>query len=92
MLNNTCSICLNEIESNKKKLNCNHTFHEECIKKWFKSPYADVDEPYKIGSCPICRKESEELFIDDFEIPTNNFKNNIYFLFKRIKSSIARSL
>ena len=38
MSNNICSICLEKINSNKKILKCQHTFHEKCILKWFKNP------------------------------------------------------
>ena len=50
--NLTCSICLDNIYCNKTvinpvKLNCGHTFHPECIKKWL----------YINDSCPLCRVE-----------------------------------
>ena len=46
--NNTCSICIDEINKNKITLkNCNHTFHKKCIDSWLK----------KNSSCPICRQE-----------------------------------
>ena len=38
-----CPICL-EI-NNEKKLNCNHCFHDKCIKKWLS----------KNNTCPCCR-------------------------------------
>ena len=43
-----CPICLEEYDNNKKiiKLNCNHIFHESCIKEWF------VEK----DNCPNCRK------------------------------------
>ena len=39
-----CSICLDNISSNKcyQKWNCTHRFHEECIENWD-------------NNCPICR-------------------------------------
>lgn len=39
-----CSICLDTINKNSKKLTCIHTFHKKCIKKWFK----------KMKRCPLC--------------------------------------
>jgi|LauGreDrversion2_3_1035106.scaffolds.fasta_scaffold41795_1 hypothetical protein len=54
----TCSICLDCVDTKKKTLSCQHTFHEGCIDTWFK---------YKT-SCPLCRKttdtESVTLHID----------------------------
>ena len=45
---NKCSICLEEyIENNNIiKLNCEHQYHKECIKEWFKIN----------NNCPQCRK------------------------------------
>lgn len=45
-IRNECSICL-EKDNKCIKLNCNHTFHIECIHEWFK----------KDLTCPICRKK-----------------------------------
>lgn len=49
-----CSICLEEVgevgedgERRRRKLPCEHEFHEECISKWL-----------EVGTgCPVCRKE-----------------------------------
>lgn len=45
-----CAICSEEIKINSNiiKLNCNHIFHEICIKIWLKENYI----------CPICRNEN----------------------------------
>ncbi len=40
-----CVICLENINGNKKTLQCGHTFHTKCIQKWLK----------KNKTCPICR-------------------------------------
>lgn len=48
LCNEQCSICCNnfsEDDENILKLNCKHTFHENCIKNWFE----------RSGTCPICR-------------------------------------
>ena len=42
----TCSICLEIILEKFVYLNCNHCFHEKCIKQWKK----------KKNTCPICRE------------------------------------
>jgi len=42
-----CSICLEEVEFyRRKRLECNHVFHYNCIKEWSKQN----------NSCPNCRK------------------------------------
>lgn len=42
-----CSICFEEIDSNVKCLtSCNHSFHAECIERWFE----------KSNTCPTCRE------------------------------------
>ena len=43
----TCSICLNNIETNMTTLKCKHAFHDKCIEKW--------KEQGK-NTCPCCRK------------------------------------
>jgi hypothetical protein len=45
-----CSICLNMISDNKKRLNCNHSFHSNCILQWFQQD----------NRCPICRDVQSE--------------------------------
>jgi hypothetical protein len=48
VMNETCSICLDDYELKEKLmlLNCNHAFHERCISKWFKEN----------AKCPLCNK------------------------------------
>ena len=45
-----CTICMENINENKTKLECGHTFHTNCIKRW------------KIlnNTCPVCRQEIKE--------------------------------
>ncbi|CAA3001558.1 E3 ubiquitin- ligase ATL41-like [Olea europaea subsp. europaea] len=48
-----CSVCLSMLEDDEMARtlpNCKHTFHAECIDKWFGSN----------STCPICRAEAEE--------------------------------
>ena len=41
-----CVICMSSMtEDNSYKLSCNHTFHTDCIIKWFRS---------SDGNCPCC--------------------------------------
>jgi hypothetical protein len=42
-----CTICLLDIESNSKKLDCGHKFHKICIKRWLSIK----------DNCPICRSK-----------------------------------
>lgn len=47
-----CSVCLSMLEDGEMARtlpNCKHTFHAECIDKWFSSQ----------STCPICRTEAE---------------------------------
>ena len=46
-INKECSICLEDIIEDTVHLKCNHIFHKECLKEWFKIK----------TTCPICRKE-----------------------------------
>lgn len=44
---NVCPICLGSLnEKDTYNLNCNHTFHTECIMNWFR---------VSNGSCPCCK-------------------------------------
>ena len=47
MSNNLCPICLSNMNEgdNIYKIECGHTFHIECIMKWFRSSK---------GQCPCC--------------------------------------
>ena len=44
-----CSICLDTLKSGDKviKLNCDHLFHKDCIKDWFRGKTEK--------NCPLCR-------------------------------------
>lgn len=43
---NACSICLIDLKDNIKTLECNHTFHNDCIDIWNNNN----------NTCPLCRK------------------------------------
>jgi hypothetical protein len=70
---NRCLICLQEINNNKKTLECQHIFHKKCIEKWFydKNPRWDEYDCYRKNSCPICRKKQEVCFYEEY----SNFEN-----------------
>ncbi|KAL2483409.1 E3 ubiquitin-protein ligase [Forsythia ovata] len=63
-----CSVCLSMLEDGEVARtlpNCKHTFHAECIDKWFVSN----------STCPICRTEAEPRLVvaeardDPAEVP-----------------------
>ncbi|XP_044491458.1 E3 ubiquitin-protein ligase RHA2B-like [Mangifera indica] len=43
-----CLVCLSDFEDGDKvrKLNCNHTFHKDCLDKWLQQ---------YLATCPLCR-------------------------------------
>ena len=49
--NDNCSICLIQHNNTSKKLECNHIFHYECIKRWKITSINNNN----IAKCPICR-------------------------------------
>ena len=47
--NNTtevCTICLELVSTNERRLQCNHVFHENCINRWLS----------RRSDCPVCRR------------------------------------
>ena len=80
-----CSICL---ESTKKEiitLKCNHSFHKNCIQKWFKTDSVNL-------SCPLCRRKNSSIFNTNLEI-INNVKNYKIYIdnFKDININLINS-
>lgn len=66
-----CSICLENIdEKEKKKLCCNHVFHEKCIERWSRNNNNG-------HLCPCCRSQYKNKEVD--EIMIECYINN-YFL------------
>ena len=52
-----CSICLELIDNETiTTTSCNHTFHKQCLKKWFKFDKSYHDKGW--GRCPLCRRDS----------------------------------
>ena len=43
-----CTICLELVRSNERKLPCNHVFHENCINRWLS----------RRQHCPVCRRST----------------------------------
>ena len=81
LLENTkeCIICLENINSTTTNLtlNCQHTFHKDCIDKWFQ---INTD-----NSCPICRVKPNNETIEEVHSENNiNILNNINFYNERL--------
>ena len=64
-MNEKCSFCLEEINSNlnikdnENKIllkECNHIFHYNCLKEW-------IDQEKKNSNCPICRLKIKNFLI-----------------------------
>jgi hypothetical protein len=51
-----CSICLET--RNLKRLPCNHSFHKECLLKWFETSSSRLNQlpTAEKFTCPICRR------------------------------------
>lgn len=45
----TCTVCLENIEKSGKQLKCKHTFHNDCIEEWLTK---------RSKRCPVCRAEA----------------------------------
>tara|TARA_B110000438_G_C15781154_1_gene636403 strand:+ start:486 stop:1049 length:564 start_codon:yes stop_codon:yes gene_type:complete len=62
----TCAICRCAFNSNDsyKLSECGHTFHTECIIKWWRSPRYGTDEEadHTGGTCPLCRGLPRNIF------------------------------
>ena len=56
-IDNECNICIENFKKDNQviKLDCNHMFHKECIKKWL------CEEKV---NCPVCRKDVREFIIE----------------------------
>lgn len=67
-----CSICFVAFEGGVQVTSlpqCNHYFHQECIREWFKSH----------GTCPICRLNIKSLLKEDADDQNNHFLNRSIF-------------
>lgn len=60
-----CPICLEELTKNLAVLNCNHKYHFDCIKMWYKQQ----KKTNKLLNCPLCHNEYAEivniLYVDE---------------------------
>jgi hypothetical protein len=46
----TCTICLEDVRNNSKRLNCGHSFHVNCILRWYETS----------NECPVCRSAQND--------------------------------
>ena len=56
-IDDICSICLEDLEKNLAVLNCNHIYHFDCIKMWYK----EKRKKNKLLNCPLCNNEYAEI-------------------------------
>lgn len=68
---NSCSICLDEFKFQDKifRLNCQHIFHEKCLKKWF---YSGEKCPNCNGSLNVETEVKGSLILHENSIRTRN--------------------
>ena len=70
-----CPICLGSLkEKETHTINCNHTFHTDCIMNWFR---------VSNGSCPCCKDNPN--FNTNNQLPIYYGYWNIQFIEKRCK-------
>ena len=86
-MDNTCSVCLENIELDQKVLACKHLFHTKCIDGW----------TINHDSCPLCRTKiiipvvakndsGEDLYLTD-KPQITFFKKHTDFSIKKFKKS-----
>lgn len=63
-MTSNCPICLQDMKT-KKTLSCSHSFHKNCIDKWFKIK----------NTCPTCRDQGDRKNL--LHVPTGGY-DNIY--------------
>ena len=82
----TCTICLSVINENESKLtlSCNHSFHENCIINWFRTPCSS-------GNCPLCNDNPHRPTRQPFYIYTTNQNKVITNRYKKIKNHLKRN-
>ena len=68
--NENCGICRTILENDIVCLLCNHKYHYECIKSWYKKAAHPSKDSYSIPkrkSCPYCLKYGGYLSFKDGE-------------------------
>ncbi|GMY11291.1 E3 ubiquitin-protein ligase RHA2B-like [Fagus crenata] len=63
-----CRVCLSEFEEGDKirKLQCNHTFHKDCLDSWL--------QQYCRATCPLCRTK---VLPDDIVASYRRMRNQV---------------
>lgn len=88
--NNECSICLENLDlsalasnlNNIYTLDCNHSFHKNCITKWLETKL----------TCPLCRAPIKPLkrYIDD-KIITAERLTSIFLFFSSFIETVSQN-
>ena len=66
-----CVICLDSLPANLFRTTCNHSFHDDCIKKWLQGH----------TTCPFCRAFITFRYKEDYSIVVFIFLPLIMFVF-----------
>ena len=70
----SCTICLENIDSNRFFLECTHSFHRNCIERWF----------HNDNTCPVCRIRINHNPFSNIptspsdDIPTSNIRSSFH--------------
>ncbi len=83
-----CGICFESLDIKHidycTELDCNHFYHDKCIKKWCNTCINKNNKP----NCPLCRKDIEGEYLEILEINQNNINfitvKNAFNLYKYI--------
>jgi len=54
---NECIICLDDVESEWKKLECAHSYHIQCIDKWIRVS----------ATCPLCMTRIHDNYVEEIQ-------------------------
>ena len=88
-VNATCPICFDTLETKTFKnefekinksivtLDCNHSFHHECIVDWFKNI---INNRRNHKSCPYCREKSKYISLPPNMFPLKNIHKEYKFV------------
>jgi hypothetical protein len=72
-----CGICFESLDVKQidycTELDCNHIFHDKCLKKWC---ITCINQDYK-PNCPLCRKDIDGEYLEILEINQNQNDINL---------------
>ena len=64
----TCSVCLDNIESNAFKTNCGHYFHNQCLLNWLLTNH----------TCPVCRNDLAGGEVTTYHLDDDEEREKVY--------------